>query len=204
MDKLLDFHEVLVVTNEALELIAGFFYESFKPVEKKGHPLDVVYNDLMDTLEKAEVEAFEAWETFYADNFEKINEIFDSLNEDEQFKIELLTKGYTFNVEFGEYSHSSTIVLKLINNKGETDEELVSVNKPSLNATIFAGCISSGPIYFVIDYKKMLEDPDDKKLCYIYREPKEHEDYELENEKFWETDSQKSIKKSYGTNFDKD
>ncbi|MFY2253084.1 hypothetical protein ACOSZH_24630 [Priestia megaterium] len=204
LNKLIDFHEILVVTNEALELIAGFFYKNLKSAEKKGHPLDVVYDELINTLEKAEVEEVEAWETFYADNFEKINEIFDSLNENEQFKTELLTKGYTFNVEFGPYSHSSTIILKLINDKGETHVELASVNKPRLNSTIFADCTSSGPIYFVIDHQKMLEDPDNKKCCYIYHEPEEYEEYEFENEKFWEKDSQKSIKKSYGAHFDKE
>ncbi|MQR93679.1 hypothetical protein [Fictibacillus phosphorivorans] len=203
LDKTIDFHEILIEINKALNLITDFFYENLKNNDKAENPLDSIYENLLDLIDRAEVEEYESWEVFYANNFQDLNYTFDSLNENEQFKSELMAKGFTFEVELGAYSHSSTITFRLLNKRGELNKEIQSTNIPRLNSTVFTGGTITGPIYFVIDHsKKILEE---EKYCYIYHKPKEQNEFEFEDQKFWEEDLQKrNGKQCYGTYFNED
>ncbi|GGC88163.1 hypothetical protein GCM10007216_18620 [Thalassobacillus devorans] len=200
LDKTIDFHEVLTVINSALNLITGFFYDNLNYY--KENPLDSVYEELLDLMEIAEAEENESWEIYYADNFEDINYIFDSLNDDEQFKLELFEKGYTFKIEFGSYSHSATVAFKLMNKNGDIHTIIKSFNIPRLNVTLFTGDAVDGPIYFAIDqFKKLLEED---KHCYVYKNPEKYIEFEMAEEPFWEKHSQKNVGKCYGIKFNEE
>ncbi|WP_044894238.1 hypothetical protein [Bacillus alveayuensis] len=200
LDKTIDFHEILIDVNKALNLITDFYYENFKSKGKDEHPLDPIYENLLDLIERAEVEEYQNWEVFYADNFEFLNYTLASLTENEQFKSDLKAKGFTFEVELGDYSHSSNITFRLLNKRGEVYKEIQSINIPRINSTIFTEGSVVGPIYFVIDHSKKILD--EEKHCYIYHNPKEHNEFEYEDSKFWEEDLQKrNGKLCYGTYF---
>jgi hypothetical protein len=154
IDKSIDFHDILSVINDALEFISTFYYEHFKPKGNKKHPFDTFYEELLDLMEMAEIEEKEAWATFYADEFEYINYIFDELQENEEFINTLVSKGYSFKVDLGAYSNSSTLSFTLINENKDCDIEVHSMNIPRLNVTLFTGGASSGPIFFLIDHSK--------------------------------------------------
>lgn len=203
LDKTIDFHEILIEVNKALNLIIDFYYENLKKNGKEKHSLDPIYENLLDLIERAEIEEYESWEVYYADNFEFPNYTFDSLTENEKFKSELLTKGYSFEVELGAYSHSSNIIFRLLEKSGTVYKEIQSTNLPRLDSTIFTEGTTGGPIYFVIDHsKKILEE---ENHCYIYHNPKEHNEFEFEDHKFWEEDIQKrNGKLCYGTYFNED
>lgn len=203
LDKTIDFHEILIEVNKTLNLFIDFYYENLKKNGNKDHPLRQIYENLLDLIEKAEVEEYESWEVYYADNFEHLNYTFYSLTENEQFKSELLTKGFTFEVELGDYSHSSNITFRLLKKGGDVHKEIRSTNIPRLDSTIFTEGSIEGPIYFVIDHSKKILKED--KHLYIYHNPKEHNGFESENHKFWEEDLQKRKGKiCYGTDFNED
>jgi hypothetical protein len=202
IDKSIDFHEILSVINNALEFITTFFYEEFMTNKDKRHPFDSFYDDILDTMEIAEVEEKEAWATFYADEFEEINYLFDELQEKKEFIDTLASKGYSFKAELGRYSNSSTLSFSLIKDSEDCDTDIYSMNIPRLNATLFTGGASSGPIYFLIDHSKKYKDVKKPKYFYIYHNPLEHEHFETEIEKFWEIHEKE--KKCYGTNFNEE
>ncbi|OLN21638.1 hypothetical protein BTO30_13815 [Domibacillus antri] len=202
IDKSIDFHEILSVINNALEFISTFFYDEFKTNKDKRNPFDSFYDDILDTLEIAEVEEKEAWATFYADEFEEINYLFDELQEKKEFTDALASEGYSFKVELGRFSNSPTLSFSLIKNNEECEFDIYSMNIPRLNATLFTGGASSGPIYFLIDHSKKYKDVKKPKYFFIYHNPIEHEHFETEFEKFWEIHEKE--KKCYGTDFNEE
>ncbi|WP_042356882.1 hypothetical protein [Bacillus rubiinfantis] len=202
IDKSIDFHEILSVINNSLEFISTFFYEEFKPTKHQRHPFDIFYDDLLDVMEIAEIEEKEAWAIFYADEFEEINYLFDELQEKKEFIDALSSEGYSYKVDLGEYSHSSTISFSLNKENEDCSMDVSSMNIPRLNATLFTGGASSGPIFFIIDHSKKDVDIKKPRYFYIYHKPVEHENFELEIDKFWEIHEKE--KKCYGTEFNEE
>lgn len=163
--------------------------------------MDCIYDELLDILEIAKTEEHEAWSTFYADSFEEINYTFDSLNKDENFKNELLAKGYTFDIRLGKYSNSPTLTFLLNNDKGERITEVFSTNIPKLDSTLFIAGSNTGPIYFVLNHSKKEMDEKKPKYLYIYKNPLELKDFDSEEKKFWEDHVKEGL--CFATDFNK-
>lgn len=192
LDKVLDFYEVLREINDTIGLIIGFYYEILKNNIQIDRYYKYIFHELKELLQQAIDIEKEAWEVYYADNFENINWTFDSLL-DQKFQQEIDSMGYSIEVVSGKYINSPNLEVKIFNRERQLFKELQTINIPRLDVTILCDSLENGSILLVIDHLEMLRESEVN--CYRYYNAKIIKDILNIEERFWEEDSNRKTQK---------
>jgi len=150
IQKEIDFYEVIGIINFALDFTIEFFYPVYKIVTP--HPLDVLYNKLIDVLEEGQLAEDNYWGAIYADNFVELNELFKQASI--ELKINQVNHHESYKLEFENdgFDDSRFFIIDVLDNEGYLST-LGTLNIPVWGVTVLYNIDSEeGNIYAVYDH----------------------------------------------------
>lgn len=185
IDRLIDFHEALIVLNSVLELLNGLFIVELRRGAKKRlqSSLDAACTEVQVLLEIARQVEDDAWTAFHDLYLEWLNELFCDLQSDSDLERHLAAKGAIMQIEQqpdGDYHWMRCSIVKQCGGEIAIMETL---SIPRLQATLLAGGADTGPVYFVVDHSELME-----KSLYILRRPLHIEELASCTKRFWVAD----------------
>lgn len=183
LEREIDFHGIFGTLNRTLEFIMDEYYPRLKKNDE--NPMDYLYDKILDVIEQGVDEERDIWNTFFANEFEQLNKLLRDVCSDPSITTLLRKHELELLVIPENYSESMYFSIDIFNPKSENCDPKVRIipnSIPRLDTTFFAGESIDGPIYALIDHSE------EKKNFYIYKTPKELDDYERQYKKFWHDD----------------
>lgn len=162
IERAIDFHDVIGIVNRTLDFITEFFYPRLQKGSEEYHPMDYLYESLLDAIEIGQEVEEEIWGAFFYSEFEYLNKIIRTLEDDNDFREFLEKHSIEYELEIGKHIDERIFQINL-----STKDDIVEIyshNLPELNLTILSN--QSNEILAIIDQAQNAS-TNQKKLIYV-------------------------------------